>query len=122
MSFVGCGGKAKRGFNDNFLSRQSGPTSDPARSLFERLRRLIGRVLEPLVTLATLAVHDDRYTATLAIPFFSLAMAWLERKNIFLEVGYAPGPGIGLALCALGIFAISRQSILSLRIFALLIV
>lgn len=84
----------------------------------------------PLLTLATVAIRDERYTATLAVPFLSLAMVWIERNRICAEDRCAPGAGSAYAFCGLAILAISarsfvglpKESILPIRIFALVLV
>lgn len=81
------------------------------------------------LTLASLAIHDDRYSVTLVIPFLSLAMVWSERKRIFASIEYAPKLGLIWMLAGLGIFATSESPIatlqgslgLSTRILALLV-
>ncbi len=59
--------------------------------------------------LAGLAVRDDRYTSTLAIPFISFGLVWLERRSIFASARYNLEMGLplvfaGLAVSAMGAF------------------
>ena len=83
----------------------------------------------PLETLVRLALHDDRYTSTLAVPFISFALVWLRRRTIFVGAPYSIETGLTFALAGLTLFVITALSsyiraeyILSVRIFALLLV
>jgi len=64
--------------------------------------------------LISLALRDDRYTSTIAIPLISFGLIWLERKSIFADVRYSPLAGAMLPLC----FVRSHYD-LSIRILAL---
>jgi exosortase len=82
----------------------------------------------PLGALVKLAFHDDRYTATLAIPFISFALIWIRRRIIFVEVLSCLSTGLPLVLIGLTLFALNAfavrllpEYILSIKIFALLL-
>lgn len=83
----------------------------------------------PLETLVRLGFHDDRYTSTLAVPFISFALIWVRRRTIFADARYSPGAGLAFAVAGLTLFVITAFSshiraeyVLSVRIFALLVV
>jgi exosortase len=83
----------------------------------------------PLEALARLAFNDDRYTFTLAVPVASLALVWLRRGKVFIDARYAPGAGLTFLLAGLALFVtttlssyVRAEDILSVRIFALLLV
>jgi exosortase len=66
--------------------------------LFWALSLLI--FFEPLRTLFTLSLRDDRYTHTILIPAISLGVFWLDRRIIFPQARFSPR--VGIPLLALG--------------------
>lgn len=61
--------------------------------------------------LATLLHYDllgdnqyDKYSYTMAIPFISATLIYLEKKQIFARVSYGIGPGIALLLTAFTLY------------------
>jgi exosortase len=82
-----------------------------------------------LEALVRLALQDDRYTITLVIPFISLALVWLRRGILFFDARYCLWAGVPFVLTGLTVLALSGfpfhllpEYILSVRIFALLLV
>jgi exosortase len=85
--------------------------------------------LSPVVALASLALRDDRYIATLAIPLISVALVWLNQGEIFRGAQYRLATAIIFALAGLTLFAISvmlaslvAAYLLSIKIFALVLI
>jgi exosortase len=52
----------------------------------------------PLGGLTNFALHDERYSPILVIPFISLFVVWLRRKPIFASCRYCPSVGIPVLL------------------------
>jgi len=82
----------------------------------------------PLGALANLAFHDDRYTYVLAVPFVSIALLWLERREIFTDARSCPWLGIPFVLVGLTLCTITCTSrldgnyALSVRVPAIVVV
>ena len=81
----------------------------------------------PLHALAALALHDDRYTPVLAIPFISFALAWLERKTVFAGTRNSFTIGLPMMLAAAASFVAAPflkptpEHLLSLQVAAILL-
>lgn len=85
--------------------------------------------LNPVVGLASLALRDDRYTVTLAIPLISVVLVWFDRGQILRNTEYHPATGAIFALGGGALLGISRiltgtptDDALSIKILALLLV
>ena len=83
----------------------------------------------PVETLWRLALHDDRYSTTLAIPLISLGLVWLKGRTTFAEARYCLGIGLVLVLGGISLFAVTELSshpsvdyVLSINVFAALAV
>jgi len=79
--------------------------------------------------LLRLALNDDRYSVTLAIPLISLGLVWLKGRNSFAKARYCPLIGLLLVLGGTSLFAVTQLSphsradyVLSIDIFAALAV
>jgi exosortase len=64
----------------------------------------------PLDTLVRLAMHDDRYTSTLVVPFLTVVLIWLRRTTIFRDTRPSLPAGLTLALPGLLLFIAATLS------------
>ena len=58
----------------------------------------------PLYRLTVLSLDDSLYSHVILIPLFSFAIIYLKRKDVFLQVGYAPAIGAAVVLGGLMLF------------------
>jgi exosortase len=82
-----------------------------------------------LEKLVHLAVQDERYTATLAVPFISFALVWSKSRILFSDPKISFRVGAPLVLVGLSTFAIttlplhlSVEGLLAVRISTILVV
>jgi exosortase len=85
--------------------------------------------LSPVVALTSLALHDARYSVTLAIPLISAALAWLNREEIFRDARYNLASGIVFTFTGCVFFAIgallrnlTAEYALPIKILAVLLI
>jgi exosortase len=83
----------------------------------------------PIETLASLALHDDRYTFIVTIPFISLGLIWLRRLAIFADARSCPRKGLAVLFFGLTLFYVTGflphlkpEYVLSIRVTAVLTV
>jgi exosortase len=57
----------------------------------------------PLRGLVSLALHDDRYSHILLVPFVTAGILWLQQKRILLDARYCPRVGIPLVLAGIAL-------------------
>jgi exosortase len=85
---------------------------------------------EPLSNLLSLSFHDERYSYIALIPFVSLFLVYLDRKQKFLQPQYWPSAGLPLVLMGTAVYYIvnertsflSQGDHLSLSTFAIVLV
>src|SRR6202790_5371909 len=82
----------------------------------------------PISALTNFALHDERYSLILVIPFVSGFVVWLRRKSIFASYRYCPSVGIPVLLIGTALlFSVNLQPLLlsqaaALRVSAFAIV
>jgi len=64
----------------------------------------IGVFWAPLYQLIILSLDDSLYSHVILIPLFSIAIIYLKRKDVFLQVKYAPAVGAAVVLTGLMLF------------------
>jgi len=68
----------------------------------------VGVFWAPLYQLTTLSLDDSLYSHVILIPLFSIAIIYLKRKDVFLQVKYAPAAGAAVVLTGLMLFLAGR--------------
>jgi exosortase len=64
----------------------------------------------PISALVDLALHDDRYSTILLIPFISGFVVWLRSKRIFVSCRYCPSVGMPVLLIGAALlFSMNRR-------------
>jgi exosortase len=70
----------------------------------------------PLIRLADLAAHDERYSYILLVPFISVYLMWMSRRTILSAFGNGLLPGIPLLLVGIGlVIVMARVPVLTSR-------
>jgi len=60
----------------------------------------------PLYQLSILSLDDPLYSYIILIPLFSIAIILLKRKDVFLQVEYAPAIGVAVVLTGLALLLV----------------
>ena len=64
----------------------------------------------PISALVDLALHDERYSTILLIPFISGFVVWLRSKRIFVSCRYCPSVGMPVLLIGVALlFSMNRR-------------